>query len=146
MDGHLLRYEKKPDDQDLSLIEKIDSAEIPYWYPTDLMMGIGEKWGDSWRSGYHLGITNVHHFYTKRALWVLAVLRNKFGDNNKALNVFDSIDTFLSSKLVRYNQGKRGNGNLAGTLYVPSLIAESNVLKLFKGKLDDFVKAYQLLL
>ena len=139
------RYEKKPDEKDLALIDKINNADIPYWYPTDLMMGKGEKWGDSWRAGYHLGITNVHHFYTKRALWVLALLRNKLGDNNKALNVFDSIDTFLSSKLVRYNQGKRGNGNLAGTLYVPSLIAESNVLNLFKGKLDDFVKAYKLL-
>ena len=59
------RYEKKPDKKDLALIDKINNADIPYWYPTDLMMGKGEKWGDSWRAGYHLGITNVHHFYTK---------------------------------------------------------------------------------
>jgi hypothetical protein len=48
----------------------------------------------------------------------------------------------LSSKLVRYNMGNRGNGPLNGTLYVASLTAEADVLKVFKGKVDDFIKVY----
>ena len=131
------KHEKKPDDFDLDLVKKIDNAEIPYWYPTDIMCE-----GREAHRNDKDGITNVHQFYTKRNLWILSSIRDRINDKNKVLNVFDSIDTFLTSKLVRYNQGKRGNGNLAGTLYVPSLIAESNVFKLFSGKLDDFTKVY----
>ena len=137
------RHEKKPDNFDFELINKIENSDIPYWYPKEEMCEKGERWGDTWRSGIHVGITNVHQFYTKRNLYVLAFIRNRLNDKNKILNVFDSIDAFLTSKLVRYNQGKRGNGNLAGTLYIPSLIAESNIFKIFNGKLDDFIKAYE---
>lgn len=130
------RYEKKPDVDDLALIEKIDHSTIPYWFPSDVMCE-----GKEAHRNDKDGITHVHHFYTKRSLWVLAAIRNRLKDKFKILNVFDSISVFLTSKLVRYNQGKRGNGNLAGTLYVPSLIAETNVFKLFSGKIGDFTKA-----
>ena len=132
------RHEKTPDKQDLALIEKINDADIPYWFPTDLMCE-----GREAHRNDKDGITHVHHFYTKRALWILSAIKRKLMDNNKILNVFDSIDTFLTSRLTRYNQGKRGNGNLAGTLYVPSLIAESNIFKLFLGKITAFKKAYE---
>lgn len=131
------KHEKKPDDFDFELIKKIENTDIPYWFPKDVMCE-----GREAHRNDKDGITNVHLFYTKRNLWILSAIRDRINDKNKVLNVFDSIDTFLTSKLVRYNQGKRGNGNLAGTLYVPSLIAESNVFKLFSGKLDDFIKVY----
>lgn len=131
------RHEKKPDDFDFEVINKIENLDIPYWFPTDLMCE-----GREAHRNDKDGITNVHQFYTKRNLFILSAIRNRINDNNKLLNVFDSIDTFLTSKLVRYNQGKRGNGNLAGTLYIPSLIAESNVFKLFSGKFEDFKKVY----
>src|SRR5690606_37189629 len=61
------RYEKTPDAFDLALIEKIEQLDIPYWFPTDRMP-----------DGYNTeqprvshGLTHVHHFYTKRNLWVL---------------------------------------------------------------------------
>lgn len=100
------RHEKKPDD--FELIKKIENADISYWFPKDEMCEKGERWGDTWRAGVHAGITSVHQFYTKRNLWVLASIRNRLNDKKKIMNVFDSIDTFLTSKLVRYNQGKRG--------------------------------------
>lgn len=132
------RHEKRPDDFDLELIKRIENSDIPYWYPKDEMCE-----GREAHRNDKDGITNVHQFYTKRNLYVLAIIRNRLNDKNKILNVFDSIDAFLTSKLVRYNQGKRGNGNLAGTLYIPSLMAESNIFKIFNGKLDDFIKAYE---
>ena len=67
------RFEKQPDENDLEIIRKIEEMEIPYWYPTEKMMLIGEQWGDSWRKGVHTGITCVHHFFTKRNLWVLSM-------------------------------------------------------------------------
>ncbi|MCK4826245.1 DNA methylase, partial [bacterium] len=55
------RFEKKPDKYDLVLIEKIKNTEIPYWFPTSKLPK-GDKTGEP----YRVGITQVHHFYTKR--------------------------------------------------------------------------------
>src|SRR5699024_4465537 len=52
-----------------------------------------------------------------------------------------SIIYSLTSKLVRYNLGNRGNGILNGTMYVPSLVAETNVYKVLSGKVKDIIKA-----
>ena len=38
--------------------------------------------------------------------------------------------------------GNRGNGPLNGTLYIASLVAEADVIKVFKGKVNDFIKVY----
>ena len=61
------RSEKVPDEFDLALIEKIQHDEIPYWFPTDRMME-----GTETRRNDPVGITHVHHFYTKRNLWLFA--------------------------------------------------------------------------
>ena len=57
------RYEKTPDIVDITLIEKTEELEIPYWFPTDAIPE-GDKTGEPLR----IGITHVHHFYTKRNL------------------------------------------------------------------------------
>ncbi len=67
------RYEKEPDEYDLELIRKIEESEIPYWYPTDRMP---EGYNTEQPKVSH-GITHVHHFYTRRNLWVLAAFRHK---------------------------------------------------------------------
>ncbi|GIV90312.1 MAG: hypothetical protein KatS3mg055_2830 [Chloroflexus sp.] len=67
------RYEKTPDAFDLALIEKIEALDIPYWVPTDRMPE-GDKTG---ATELHIGLTHVHHFYTKRNLWVLEALREE---------------------------------------------------------------------
>ncbi|WP_338059331.1 DNA methyltransferase [Bacillus coahuilensis] len=54
--------------------------------------------------------------------------------------ILQSIVGTLVSKLVRYNMGNRGNGVLNGTLYVASMVAEPDVLKVLKGKLRDLTK------
>ena len=47
--------------------------------------------------------------------------------------------------VVRYNMGNRGNGPLNGTLYVASLVAEADVIKVFRGKVNDFCKVYAMM-
>lgn len=126
------------------MLKKVDEYNNPYWYPTDLILGIGEKWGDLWRAGYHFGIRRAHHFYTKRHLLALSCLREKCKGSRYAI-ILQSIIAGLACKMSRYNMGKRGNGPMNGLLYIPSLMAEADVLKLFRGKADDFYKAYQLL-
>ena len=130
------RYDKKPDAEDLALVEKIQSMSIPYWYPTDRMCEGSES-----RRNDKYGVTHVHQFYTKRNLYVLAALNDKIGDHRLKI-VLQSINPTLVSKLVRYNMGKRGNGVLSGTLYLPSLNAEGDVFRMLRGKLDDFCKVF----
>lgn len=124
------RYEKAPDEDDLALIKKIGEMEIPYWFPTNPMMNLGERWGDTWRAGVHFGISNIHHFFFKRNLWVLSCLADKI--NNLSVKII-LIDLLVNnSKMSRY--GSR-TGNVSGTLYIPSLIKELNVLEYLKRKL-----------
>jgi predicted RNA-binding Zn-ribbon protein involved in translation (DUF1610 family) len=130
------RFEKVPDSDDYALIEKIDSMRIPYWYPTDRMCDGSES-----RRNDKYGITNVHQFYTKRNLYVLASLYAK-SEHSRFRIVVQSVNPGLVSKLVRYNMGKRGNGVLSGTLYLPSLSAEGDVIKMVRGKLNDFTKVF----
>jgi len=131
------RFEKKPDEFDLALIEKINNMEIPYWYPTDELPN-GYNTEQPKRSH---GITHVHQFYTRRNLAVLAAISHKALTSRFNI-VFQSINATLTSKIVRYNMGHRGNGPVSGTLYVPSLVAESNVLNLLIGKQTDFLSVY----
>lgn len=71
------KYDKKPDPVDFEILEKIEKETIEYWYPTTPMLLKGDKWGDTWRAGIHLGLTHTHHFYTKRNLYSWAMLIEK---------------------------------------------------------------------
>lgn len=131
------KYTKKPDQFDLDLIDRINHIEIPYWYPKDqLPDGCNTQQPIS---SHHF--TTVNQFYTKRNLYVLACLNHLIADSPVRI-AFQSMNPTLSSKLVRYNMGNRGNGPLNGTLYVASLTAEADVIKAFKGKIADFAKVY----
>jgi DNA modification methylase len=134
------RSTKKPDISDLSLIKKIEESSIPYWFPAERMPLGGES-----RRNDEGGFTHTHHYYTKRNLWILSALLKRIGNSLRHLLIFNSISQTLCSKLVRYNLGNRGNGTLSGTLYMPSLIAETNIFKVFDGKAKDFIKAYSLI-
>ena len=140
-------HTKTPDEEDVALINKIDSMPIPYWYPTDLMMGKGEKWGDSWRAGYHQGMTRVHHFFTNRNLYVLATLWDAILHSDEDKNIKIALMSVVTgvmqgvSKLQRFrlNSGFP-NMILSGTLYVGSMIREWNVLDWIQGKYRAIAK------
>mgnify|MGYP000920884332 CR=1 FL=1 len=131
------RYEKPPDAADRELIEKIENMEIPYWYPTDEL----PKGYNTEQPKRSHGITHVHQFYTRRNLYVLAAFAAKSKGSRYEI-VFQSINAMLTSKIVRYNMGHRGNGPVSGTLYIPSQVAEANVFKLIEGKTKGFVQAF----
>jgi DNA modification methylase/predicted RNA-binding Zn-ribbon protein involved in translation (DUF1610 family) len=135
------RFEKSPDNEDLKLIEKIEEMDIPYWYPTDPFMFKEGEWGDTWRSGIHMGITHVHHFYTKRNLWVLSTLFSKL-KTHPLLFLFTGLLT-RSSKQARFlakNYFHGGGGwvgtSLSGTLFVPSLNVEVMPIFTFKNRIS----------
>ncbi len=127
------RYEKTPDKDDLELIKKIESMDIPYWFPTNRMPE-----GDEARRNDRLGITHVHHFYTKRNLWVLSCILNKM-KNKELIFLFSSVMINLA-KTARYKFKRSGNVPLSGTLYISSLPTETNVVHSFFGKLNQCKK------
>lgn len=131
------RFEKKPDEHDLLINKRILDTPDPYWYPT-----IPLPEGDKTPEPIRLGITHSHQFYTERNLSVLSLLNHKsLGSRFKI--VLQSINATLSSKNVRYNMGKRGNGPVSGTLYIPSMIAEANIFKLLEGKIKNFLQVFK---
>lgn len=124
------RYEKQPDTEDLALIQKIEEMEIPYWYPTDRMPE-GDKTGEPLR----IGITHVHHFYTRRNLLVISSIFNKIDNKSILRFAFTGIIQGLT-KLQRFKPKTTfPNMILSGTLYIGSLMREWNVIDWLAGKI-----------
>src|SRR5690625_2368031 len=127
------KYEKRPDKEDLELIERIESSDIPYWLPTERMMDGGES-----RRNDPLGITHAHHFFYKRVLLTLSIFVEKCHLENitRALWVATSV-TEGSSKLNR----ERPFGlpsKLSGTLYISSMIREINIIEFLRRKISRY--------
>ena len=139
------RFEKAPDNEDISLISKIEKLNIPHWLPLDrMMLKNSTSWGDTWRAGVHFGISNVHHFYTKVNLFLMAAywekaskIKNRTGH---ALLLAHSAANLTLSKMRRFRPDKKGGGPLSGTMYLSSLFTPPNVI-LSIGRNIEFVKA-----
>jgi DNA modification methylase len=131
------RYKKVPDDFDFALIEKIENSEIPYWFPTDRLME-----GKETRRNDPIGITHVHHFFTKNALYELANIWRKYHSTEERISstclLTHTAASQYASKLRRFRADKKGGGPLAGTLYVASLITPPNPV-LTVGRNVDFI-------
>lgn len=128
------RYEKKPDDFDLLLIRKIEESRIPYWYPTNKMP---EGYNTEQPKISH-GITHVHHFYTKRNLWILGSFLNKIEMSSLDLPLlwaFTGIQN-VATKMNRYTPTGIFSKfrALIGTLYLAAMFGEMNIIDMYKNK------------
>ncbi|WP_367344120.1 DNA methyltransferase [Methanomethylovorans sp.] len=137
------KFEKVPDDFDLELIDKIEHSEIPYWFPrAELPDGYNLRQPKSSH-----GLIYVHHFYTKRNLWILAALLQKTSlSNQKAFCRFLFQQWAVGfSKLNRYSPThfSQNNRNLTGTLYVGSQLSEVSPQYAFENKLKRIVKCFE---
>lgn len=138
------RFEKELQTDDLALIAKIEHSEIPYWFPCGRMMD-----GKESRRNDPIGITHVHHFYTRRNLWVLSALLGKTSQissyNSRSFCRFLFQQWAIGfSKLNRYSPThfSQNNRNLSGTLYVGSRTSEVSPRYAFSEKLKRLVKAF----
>jgi len=133
------RFEKKPDEFDLALIEKINNIEIPYWYPTDELPN-GYNTEQPKRSH---GITHVHQFYTKRCLAYLSCMYNKIIHSRlPLLRIWFTSQLVNISKLNRYRpQVSFPYNPLSGTLYLSSMISESTPRIAYEGKIKKLYAA-----
>lgn len=136
-------YEKKPDERDLQIIQKIMKSQIPYWFPTDRMPD-----GDEARRNDIAGITHIHHFYTERTLWILASIFNHIqNDDIKDIRIKHYLKLWFTSQLINLSKMNRFRrvsfpyNPLSGTLYISSLTSEADVFKAYVNKLDKFIAA-----
>jgi DNA modification methylase/predicted RNA-binding Zn-ribbon protein involved in translation (DUF1610 family) len=135
------RFEKTPDAFDLALIEKIEELDIPYWFPTDRMP---EGYNTEQPKVSH-GLTHVHHFYTKRNLWVLGATLFRSLAINLRLGMWVTSAMTRTTKMYKYmpvlNNGQltdRRTGTVSGTLYFPSMTDENSPFELLASKIRDF--------
>ena len=133
------RHEKTPDEEDLALIKKIDKMEIPYWFPTNRMPE-----GDESRRNDRTGITHVHHFYTKRNLWVYSTLFH-FSERLPS-SLFYKFIWYITAtsinidKRYAFRENRKG-GIVKGTLYIPSFSQENNYFHSLSTKFSRIISA-----
>ena len=136
------RFEKKPDLEDFKLIQKIEESEIPYPIPIDRMTEGGES-----RRNDDIGLTHVHHFYTKRSVNLI----NSYVRINRSSSKLSRIGGALMFSATAITEGssllnrERISGlpsKLSGTLYVGSTIHETNALSFLQRKLEKTAKIF----
>ena len=144
---HGKRYSKRPDDDDLALIHRIDASDIPHWYPTDaLSTTVEADFGHNYR---FLGISSVHHFYTKRNLRAIAFLQERVRQvrntrlQHHLLFWLQSVIVRLS-RLNAYRSSQPSGRPTGGTLYVAPLTSELSPWRVLSAKIPDIAAAASL--
>ncbi|MGE8587792.1 MAG: DNA methyltransferase [Alcaligenes sp.] len=138
------RFEKKPDVIDLALCARIDKADIATAYPSNRLFEGGET-----RRNDPIGITHVHHFYTRRNLTVFSYALEKLPSELKWA-VSGSLQRGSRQHqiaITRVGGEKAGEGGATaghrrGTLYVPSNQIEMNAIGLISDRIAAFRKAF----
>ncbi|HBR1100601.1 TPA: DNA methyltransferase [Klebsiella pneumoniae] len=143
VDGILGRLEKKPDENDLQLIQKL-SLHIPSTpYPSTRLIE-----GQETRRNDNIGITHVHHFYTKRNLAVFSAFYSKASNLLKwavtGCLQRGSKQHQIAITRIGGDKAKEGGataGHRRGTLYVPSNQVEMNAFTLISDRVSAQIKA-----
>lgn len=133
------RYEKAPDTNDKSIIDRINDLDIKSWYPTRTIAE-GDKTGDPFR----LGITRVYQFYTKRNLLLLSrlfELINAADCDDRLKNYLRIWFSSSQSRLHKMNryaaQHGRHVGPMANTLYISATPTEISPFYFIASKIKD---------
>jgi 16S rRNA G966 N2-methylase RsmD len=142
------QWQRPPKRSDLDLIERIAAEPIPHTVPQ-----VEIPWGDLYRSGYHQGITHLHHFYTRRNLIVFARLWQRTEKYSGAIRdalrfwllSYNASHATIMSRVV----AKAGQNDLVttsaqpGVLYVSGLPIEKNLFGGLRRKLKTITQAFE---
>lgn len=142
------KYEKKPDEQDLAILERIVALPWPKEVPAEALpyMHMTHERARMDRQG----ITHVHHFFLPRAAHALAALWRKAQAHpeprtRNMLLFFVEQAIWGLSVLARYTPThfSQVNQYMTGVYYVASQHAECSPWYILDGKLDRLKKAFQ---
>jgi DNA modification methylase/transcriptional regulator with XRE-family HTH domain/DNA-directed RNA polymerase subunit RPC12/RpoP len=142
------RFEKAPDASDIKKANKVRREAITAWYPTTPLGPDREMY---LRCALHLqGISTIADFYTNRNLEALAILwqeiRSVEDERVRGALAFAFTNTaWHGTKMRRFN-ARGGQRPLTGTLYIPQLSSEANVLEVLRnkiGQLERYFRSYE---
>lgn len=126
---------------ELARLHEIENKEIPYWYPKNPFEETREMWRGVHRDA---GILRACDFYTKRNLWALARMWDEAKNlDTRIKDAFHFLLTAIDinvSRMWKYKHDRKG-GAVTGTLYIPSLSVEQNILGVASRKLRDVLQA-----
>lgn len=140
---HGKRIERKPNESDLKLLEKIKDFKIESYYPVDLLP-------DGYNTQQPIrtqGIKHIHEFYTKRNLITLSTLYEEISKSKYAEKLRFIFTGMMSRATIMnrfsprnyfYGGGGWNLTGLSGTLYIPSLPIETSVLEILKTRLSVY--------
>ncbi len=128
------KLDKKPEDEDLKLVKKIEKMDILYWYPTQRLAYNGEDF----KEGTHdPNIGSVDKLFTKRNLIALSIIFNNISKIKEEkikqifLFAFTSM-SHLASKMTPVRPTRPMSSFWAMHRYwIPPIFMESNVWHLF---------------
>ena len=134
---------------DVRHLEQLCDETIPASVPN-----VPIPWGDLYRSGYHTGITHVHHFYTRRNLIVFGRLWERTFSCERVLGdalrfwllSYNGAHATIMSRVVA-KAGQRDlvvTGAQPGVLYVSGLPVEKNLFSGLRRKLKTIASAFSL--
>lgn len=127
--------------------QEIEQAALPEVVPLQQV-----PWGDLYRSGYHEGITHLHHFYTRRNLLAFSALWNataRFPERLRPslrfwLLSYNAAHSTLMTRVV----AKKGQDDLVvtsaqpGVLYISGLPVEKNIFAGVRRKIGTMQRAF----
>ena len=120
------RFEKEMDGADWERIRRIDALQLDASIPHTRMPD-----GDESRRNDRYGITHLHHFYPKAALFEMSYVwreasKEEDADIGLRIKFAHSAANNYLSKMRRFRPDGKGGGPLSGTLYISSLITPPN--------------------
>ena len=128
------RQTKVPDDQDLAVLQRIETIILNEGIGTfPMMFKGGLNWAAIWRSGYHFGVTHVHHFYTLRNYLLVNKLWSAATSNPVLRWAISATLNYVNKK----QSFTGGGGGMPGVLYIASLTQEKNVFEVVARKLKS---------
>ena len=93
------------------------------------------------------GIATVADFYTSRNLQALALLWDEIlrvpDDRIRRALAFGFTNTAWHGTRMRRFNARGGQRPLTGTLYIPQLSSEANVLEVFRNKIEQLRRYYR---
>ena len=134
------KFEKKPDSDDFDLLAKIEQkgagshigySEIPE----------GDKTGEPLRMGF----THVHHLYTVRNYNTLLEFRALASESKFLIPLSIVASKITKQYRLTYQSGTwgAGGGPQSGTLYIPSLIKELNIIRMLRDAIEKVVFCHE---
>lgn len=134
--------------------EDNDLINSIYHLPHDTNAPVEEiKWGDLYRSGYHKGISHLHHIYTERNFRVMTLLFKYINEADQRvkdalkfliLSYNSSHSTLMTRVVVKSNQKDFVlTGAQSGVLYISNLPVEKNILLGLQRKMKTIYKAFK---